>query len=245
MPRSIGTRNETSLHRELKFSYAGQHGRTEAEVAGFVADGINAEGEYIEVQTTSFAPLKEKERKLTAEAKLRIVYPAIIAKYLEVFSVGGKRVYRRKSNRQGSSWDLFNVLIYAPDLPLIPRVAIELVLVDAAEERVRDGKGSWRRKGLSIRDRRLITVHERICLEKPADYLRFVPFQKNEEFTSANLAEKAGISRVLARKTLYVLNRLGIVQRTGKQRNAFVYRLTVLKKTKKNPASNKRTQITT
>ena len=239
MPRCpIGTRNETSLHRDLKFTYAGEKGKTEAEVGGFVADGISADGEFIEVQTTNFAPLREKIHKFTAQAHLRIVYPAIITKYLEVFNTDGKRQYRRKSNRRGSSWDLFNALVYAPDLPLIPRVIIEIVLVDASEQRVRDGKGSWRRKGLSIRDRQLITIHERIPLKKVSDYRRFVPFKKNEDFTSTNLAEMTGISRMLAQKTLYVLTKIGIVSRIGKQRNAFIYRLARLRN-KKRPTSKK------
>ena len=240
----IGTRNETSLHRDLKFSYAGEDGLTEAPVAGFVADGINADGEYIEVQTTNFAPLKKKIQKLPTGACLRIVYPAIITKYLEVLSVRGKRQYRRKSSRRGSSWDLFDALVHAPDLPLDPRVVIELVLVDASEQRVQDGKGSRRRKGLSIRDRELIAVHERICLEKLSDYRRFVPFKKNEEFTSTNLAKVTGISRMLARKTLYVLTKLGIVTRIGRQRNAFIYRLARLRN-KKTPRNEKIVKITT
>jgi ribosomal protein S25 len=243
-PRPIGTRNETSLHRDLKFSYAGENGRTEAEIDGFVADGISADGEFIEVQTTNFALLREKVQKLTMRGQLRIVYPAIITKYLEVFNADGKRQYRRKSNRQGSPWDLFNALVRAPDLPLIPRVVIELVLVDASEQRVQDGKGSWRRKGVSIRDRQLITVHERICLEKRSDYRRFVPFKKNEEFTSTNLAEMTGISQMLARRTLYVLTKMGIVSRIGKQRNAFIYRLARLNN-KKNAPPQKIVKITT
>ena len=236
MPRPIGTRNESSLHRDLKFSYAGQGGRTEAEFAGCVADGINAEGEYIEVQTTNFALLRKKIPKFTAQAHLRIVYPAIITKYLEVFNARGKRQYRRKSNRRGSPWDLFNALVYAPEVPLMPRVIIEIVLVDAAEQRAQDGKGSWRRRGLSIRDRQLITVHERIPLKKRSDYRRFVPFKKNEEFTSTNLAEVTGISRMLAQKTLYVLTKMGIITRIGKQRNAFIYRLAKLSSKKRSTA---------
>jgi len=234
----IGTKNESSLHRDLKFSYAGQDGRVEAEVAGYVADGISADGEFIEVQTSHFASLREKIHKFTAKARLRIIYPVIITKYLEVFDADGTRQYRRKSSRRGTPWDIFNELVYAPDLPLTPRVIIELVLVDASEQRVRDGKGSRWRKGLSIRDRQLITVHERICLEKFSDYHRFVPFKKNEGFTSTNLAETAGISRILAQRTLYVLTKMGIVSRIGKQRNAFIYRLARLK-TKKRPKTNK------
>jgi hypothetical protein len=219
--KSIGTRHETSLHRELKFSYAGS-GRIETEVAGFVADGITADGEFIEVQTGSFGPLREKAQTFAAQGKVCIVHPVIITKYIEVFDARGKRLYRRKSPRRGTPWDLFNALVYAPELPFIRGLTIEVVLIDVSEQRVRDGKGSWRRKGVSIKDRKLLTLHERIRLKKPSDYLRFVPFGK-EPFTSSDLKEKAGIRRELAQKTLYVLVKLGIIQITGKQRNALVY----------------------
>jgi ribosomal protein S25 len=219
---SIGTHNESSLHRDLKFRYAGQDGETEAKVAGFVADGINAEGEYFEIQIGSFGPLKKKA--LALQGRLRVIHPIIITKYIEVYNKRGKLQYRRKSPRRGQPWDLFNVLVYSPDLPLIPGLVIELALVDAAEQRVQDGKGSWRRKGVSIRDRQILVFHTRITLEKPSDYIRFVPFKKKEKFTSALLAQKAGISVDLARKTLYVLTKIGIVKKIGKQGNALVYK---------------------
>ena len=223
MSHSIGTESEYSLHRDLKFRYAGRRGLTEAEVAGYVADGINAKGEFIEVQTGSFGPLKKKVRDLAVLGKVKIIYPVIVTKYIEVFDTKGKRLYRRKSPSRGSPWDLFGAMIYAPSLPLIQGVSIELILVDADEERVKDGNGSWRRRGISIRDRKMTAFHGRIRLGKPPDYRRFVPFKKNEEFTSALLKEKAGIQIDLARKTLYVLAIIGVVKKIGKQRNAFVY----------------------
>jgi stalled ribosome alternative rescue factor ArfA len=149
----------------------------------------------------------------------------VITKYIEVFGSNGKREYRRKSPRRGSPWDLFDALVYAPELPLTRGLVIELVLLDASEQRIRDGKGSWRRKGVSIKDHQLLAVHERICLEKLADYFRFVPFTPAECFTSASLSERANIRRELAQKTLYVLARLGIIEKTGKERNAVVYRI--------------------
>ena len=224
IPYTIGTRYEKSLHRDLKFSYAGLRGKTEVAVDGFVADGINARGEFIEIQTGSFSPLKKKIQKLSAQGRVRIVYPVIVTKYLEVYNTRSKLQYRRKSPRKGNPWDLFNALVYASDLPLIPGLVIELALVDALECRVQDGKGSWRREGLSIQDRRMIALHERICLEKPSDYLRFIPFEKNGKFTSSMLGKKAGIRITLARKTLYVLTKMGVVQRIGKQGNSYVYK---------------------
>jgi hypothetical protein len=243
-PHSIGTERESSLHRSLKFRYAGEGGKTEQIVEGFVADGVRDDGEFIEVQTGSFAPLRRKIPELVKQGKVRIIHPIAIAKYIDVYEsvppkrsakkaagavsnaagTTGKPLYRRKSPRKGSPWDLFDALLYAPELALLPGLTIELVLLDITEKRLRDGKGSWRRKGVSILDREMSAWHEAILLAKPADYLRFVPFKKNEEFTTALLAERAGIDAVAARKTLYVLTKLGIVTRIGKQKNSWVYK---------------------
>jgi hypothetical protein len=204
-------------------------------VGGFVADGVSARGELIEVQIGSFGPLRRKAPELAAHGRVRIVYPVIVAKFIEVFEPAksrsrgsssprtGKRLYRRKSPRRGNPWDLFDALLYAPELPLVPGVRIELALVDVIEKRLKDGKGSWRRKGVSIADRELAAWRETILLESPKDYLRFAPFAKNEQFTTAALAEQAGITATLARKTLYVLTKMGIVTRIGKKGNSLVY----------------------
>ena len=225
MPRAIGTANETSLHRQLKRIYGGRGWRSEIEIAGFVVDGINADGAYVEVQSGGFGRFAEKAKIIAALGSLKVIHPIIIAKYIEVFDAGGRELRRKKSPRSGSPWDLFRELVYAAELPLVPGLEIELALVDAAEERVLDGKGSWRRMGASVRDRRLIALRESIGLKTPADYLRFVPFARNEEFTSGALAKKAGIRVALARKTLYVLAKLGIAERIGKKGNALVYQL--------------------
>ena len=220
----INTHNESSLHRELKFQYAGSKGRTEAEIGGFVADCVNAKGEYIEIQTGSFGPLKKKAKEIAVRGKVKIVYPVIVTKYIEVYDTGGKLLYRRKSPRKSSPWDLFRALVYAPELPLVKGVTVEIALVDVDEKRVKDGKGSWRRKGVSIHDRKMTAFHSRICLKKPADYRSFIPFAKNKKFTSALLGKKAGIDAGIARKALYVLVKIGVVEKIGKRGNAFVFR---------------------
>ena len=234
MAHTIGTYSESSLHRDLKLSYAGRGGQIEAEVAGFVADGRNADGEYIEVQTGSFAPLRQKAKKITKQGKLRIVYPVIVTKHIEVFTVRGRCLSRRMSNKHGNPWNLFDALVYAPQLPLIRSLTIEIALIDATERRVQDGKGSRRRQGMSIRDRQMTALHGRICLKRPADYLCFLPFEQDEQFTTTLLHKKAGISIHLARKTVYVLHRLGLVEKTGKQGNSLVYQIAPGKKRRRN-----------
>jgi len=245
--KTIGTSNESSLHRTLKFQYTGPDGKTEVAAGEFLADGIRKDGEYIEVQTGSFAPLKKKVKKFASYGKVRIIHPVAVKKMIEVYKpvserpVSGKPIsekfsakkqagkksgellYRRKSPVKGSLWNIFDALVYAPELPLIKGVSIEVVLIDTTEKRVKDGKGSWRRKGISIKDRQLACWHESVLFEKPADYLRFIPFKKKEEFTSSLLAERAGVDKWTARKALYVLTKLKVVKRTGKKGNSWIY----------------------
>ena len=221
--KSIGTRNESSLHRTLKYQYTGAGGKTEKKVGEYVADGIRKDGEYIEVQTGSFAPLKKKVKEFTVHGKVRIIYPVAVTKKIEVYDSKGKFLYRRKSPLRGSPWNLFDALLHAPELPLQKGVVIEIVLADITEKRVRDGKGSWRRKGVSIKDRELLAWHESIVLRKPADYLRFVPFNKKEEFTVSMLAKSAEVNQWTAQKALYVLNKMKVVKKIGKKAREHLY----------------------
>nr|AGS54375.1 hypothetical protein [uncultured bacterium contig00015] len=162
----IGLLNESSLHKTLKYRYCGRNGKTEVSAGEYVADGRRADGEYIEVQTGSFGPLKEKILKLRAEGKVRIIHPIALTKTIEVYDTAEKLLYRRKSPQKGSMWDIFDALLYAPLLPLTEGVTIEIVMADITEKRVKDGKGAWRRKGISIHDRALTAFHESIVLEE-------------------------------------------------------------------------------
>jgi hypothetical protein len=222
--------NESSLHRKLKYQYAGKGGKTEVCAGEYVADGRRKDGEYIEVQTGSFGPLKDKVKELAASGSVRIIHPVAVKKIIEVYKpgnrgvlCGGSLLYRRKSPLKGSQWDIFDALLSAPLLPLIRGLSIEVVLVDILEKRIKDGKGSWRRKGISLYDKELAACHNSVFLNKPADYLRFIPFKKKEKFTSSLLAEREGINANTARKALYVLTKMGVVKRKGKKGNAWVY----------------------
>ena len=232
--KSIGTRNESNLHRSLKFRYTGSDGFTEVETGEFVADGRKADGEYIEVQTGSFAPLEKKIRELSKKSKVRIIHPIAVKKTIEVYesiekkkkNAGlryGKLLYRRKSPVKGNKWNIFDALVYAPTLPLLRRVSIEIVFVEIIEKRIKDGKGSWRRKGISIADRELAAWRDSILFKRPKDFLTFLPFKKNEEFTGAALAKRSCIDIASARKALYVLTKMNVVKRIGKQGNSWKY----------------------
>ncbi|MDR1902254.1 MAG: hypothetical protein LBQ88_08260 [Treponema sp.] len=219
----IGTEKESSLHRSLKFRYAGEGGQTEIEKDGYVCDGLTENGCLIEVQTGSFGPLKEKARNLAAGAPIIIIHPIVLSKEIELYSNEGELLYRRKSPRKGGIYDLFKNLIYAPELPLVTGLTIELALVDISEKRIQDGRGSWRRKGVSIADKSLLFYHNSIPLLSSRDYAIFLPYTEKDTFTVRDLSKKARINENLARKCLYVLCKLGLTVKTEKKGNAWVY----------------------
>jgi hypothetical protein len=222
--RGIGTKREGSLHRALKFRDTGLEGNIEVSRGAYVCDGVNEEGEMLEVQTGSFGPLKKKVPELLRLGPVRIVHPIVIRKSIETRDASGVLLRSRKSPRKGTPWDLFKALIYAPELPLAQGLCLELALVDVLEKRVLDGKGSWRRKGASIADKSITEYHETLVFTAPRDYRYFLPFKARESFTVRGLAEKAGIAAPVAGKALYVLTRIGLAKRVGKEGKAWVYR---------------------
>jgi len=218
----IGTRNESSLHQALKFRYA-ELGETERETAGFVCDAIGPEGEVVEIQTGHFGDLKKKLPALAKNNKVRLIYPVIVNKTLELYDKSGKLLSRKKSPKKGSAWDIFNELIYFPELATLRGVTIELALVDAIERRRDDGKGSWRRKGISIEDRVLESCRESIVLKRKADWRRFVPVQG--EFTIKTLALTIHTKPFVAQRTVYVLTKAGVVSKLRKEGRAWIFQV--------------------
>ena len=227
---SIGTRKESSLHRSLKFQYSGTGGSIEYAASSYVCDAITEDGELIEVQTGSFGPLKEKIKKLTKENRVKIIHPIINLKKIELYNAEGELIRSRKSPIKGKNWDLFDALVYAPLLPKIKNLSIELAIVDIIEKRIDDGTGSWRRKGVRIIDRVLEYWHSSLILKKPKDYLQFVPFAGKECFTVTEMAKKSGMKREMAQKAIYVLVKMQLLEKTGKKGRAFVYKVKGTKK---------------
>jgi hypothetical protein len=222
-------KRESALHYELKFQYAGIDGKTEVNIKAcgidenYICDGVTGTGEIIEIQTGSFAPLKEKVKNLSLEHKIRIVHPVILHKYIDLFDKNGVIIHSRKSPVSGGKWDLFKVLIYGWEIAASDNVCIELAFVDIVEKRLNDGLGSWRRKGVSIVGKSITARYPPLVLRGKADYVQFAPFERDARWTTADLSRRAKISSSLAGKTLFALTKLGVVERTGKKGRAWVY----------------------
>jgi hypothetical protein len=119
--------------------------------------------------------------------------------------------------------DLFDELIRIPDLIDEDNFILEILMTKEEEIRCKDGKGSWRRKGISIVDRKLVEVVEKVTFKDKKDFLRFLPEELTEKFTNKELAKILKITVYKARKITYCLRKMEIVKEVGKLRNELIF----------------------
>ena len=154
----IGVRNEMAVHAALKKLYCEPGDVLEGEVGPFVVD-ILKDARVVEVQRGGFASMRKKLGALLTEHVVHLVYPVAQEKYLVYISAEtGEVEQRRRSPKRGTVWDVFSELVYIPKLITHPNFILEVVLIVEEEIRCCDGRGSWRRNGVSIVNRHLVDV---------------------------------------------------------------------------------------
>lgn len=222
METGINIRNESTLHRQIKDWYAQEGDELEVSVSGFIID-IRRDDLLIEVQTSSFGALKRKLDRLLPEYRMRIIYPVFLEKWLIRYDEAGQVVSRRKSPRSGSNLDIFPELVHIIPWLNHPHLSLEILQISGEEIRKEDGRGSWRRKGISIEDRQLLEVKQTITVHCKTELFNLIGHNFPESFSSSYLARSLSVPPRFARKILYTLSRLDLIQPAGKSGNAILY----------------------
>lgn len=224
---NIGTENERSLHAALKKWYARPGDRLEVHVDGYIIDLLrtHAHGkqELIEIQTKNFAAIAQKLGSLVKNYRVRLVYPIPVEKWITRITATGEFIRRRKSPKRGKPIDLFTELIRAPDLLRQKNLVIEILLTKEEEIWCEDGKGSWRRKGASRKDRKLLEVIDRIELKDGKDLLGFLPEELPTPFSNKDLALLMGEPVRIVRMLTYSLRKCGVAKVVGKKGNELLF----------------------
>jgi len=222
---SIGTLNEKTLHADLKWLFSESHDQLEKRVENFVID-IVRDDLLIEIQTANFTNIRKKLEKLVQNHKVCLVHPIVRDKWIiNIDTKLDKTIRRRLSPKHCSYIDIFEELIRIPDMISHPNFAIEIILVQIEEVRENSGNGSWRRKGWSICDKKLISVLERKEFRNPSDFLNFIPKSLEPPFTNFELAHSLKKPLRLARKMSYCLRKMGMLKVIGKRGRAYLYDL--------------------
>ncbi|NLZ43568.1 MAG: hypothetical protein GX894_01785 [Clostridia bacterium] len=223
----IGTENERSLHAAVKKWYAQPGDELEVYVDGYIVDLVRAHArggqELIEIQTKNLSAIAQKLGALAKNHRVRLVYPLPVEKWIIRTTATGEYIGRRKSPKKGKPIHLFTELIRAPDLLGRKNLVLEILLTREEEIWCEDGKGSWRRKGASRKDRRLLEVIDRIELKNNKDLLGFLPEGLATPFSNKDLAFLLGEPVNLVRMLTYSLRKCGVIEVVGKKGNELLF----------------------
>jgi hypothetical protein len=215
---------EYSLHSEIKEWYSILGGEIEVKVDDFIVDVVK-DGFLIEIQTRNLFAIKNKLGKLLLTNPVRLVYPLSKVKWLVYVSNSGDFVRKRRSPKREKIVDLFIELVHLSDLTNNKNFSFEVLLIEEEEIRCDDGKGSWRRRGISIKDRKLLKVFDRILFEDRTDFLKILPNNLGAPFTNRVLAKELGISIRLAQKITYCLRKMNVLIIDGKKKRELLFRV--------------------
>lgn len=222
----IGTLGEKTMHAVLKHYFEPHTQNHEIKIGGYVADIVGEDG-IIEIQTRQFDRLRKKLTAFLQVCDVTIVHPIPHVKWLSWIDPDtGAVTKKRKSPKVGTPCDIFRELYKIKPLLHDPHLHLCIVLVDVEEYRYLNGWSADRKKGSSRCDRVPVGIVEELYLYSIEDYRKLLPAALPTPFTSKDLSKAAKISISCAQTALNILFSLGIVERVGKKKNAYLYQLT-------------------
>ena len=221
-PHNIGSINERSLHSQIKDWYSLETDDIEVKVGGYIIDIIRGDL-LIEIQTGNFTSIRDKLRNLVENNTVRLVYPIPALKWVVRITTEGEEISRRRSPKKGKLSDLFTELVSIPDLASEDNLSLEILMIESEDIWCDDGKGSWRRRGASIVDRRLIDVRDSVGFSTRDDFLQFIPKNIETPFTNKTLADESGMKINIVRQMTYCLRKMGAIEEVGRKGNALLF----------------------
>jgi hypothetical protein len=216
---------ESSLHHALKQLFAQNGGQIEVAVDGYQIDVIQG-SLLIEIQTGNFSAIRTKLAALLPAHPVLLVHPIPAETWLLKYDQSGhKLIERRRSPRRGRWEHIFKELVRIPHLLDHPNLTLEILLTRQEELRCDDGRGSWRRKGWSISDHRLLEILERRVYAERQDFRRFLPDSLPPTFTSRELAAALKMPAHIAQKMAYSLRVMGLLSIQQRRGRAYLYEI--------------------
>ncbi|MCB8976936.1 MAG: hypothetical protein H6657_05860 [Ardenticatenaceae bacterium] len=220
----IGTLAEKSLHAGIKEWYGRSGDQFEVQVDGFFIDIVRGE-QLIEIQTRHFGAIKRKLGRLLDNHPVLLLHPIAQEKWIVRETAVGQPISRRKSPKKGQALDLFSELMRIPHLLPHPNLVVGALLTRQEEIWRDDGQGSWRRKGWSLHDHRLLEVVGLHTFATPAELLTLLPPDLPQPFTTRHLARQGKLKLNLAQRITYTLSRCDVIAQVGKEGRSNLYRV--------------------
>lgn len=221
----IGTLSEKTVHAILKNYYQPDEDKQEIPIGNYVAD-IYAHGEIIEIQTRQFDKMRGKLQAFLPLYPVTVVYPIPLHKWIVwIDAESGELSRKRKSPAKGNPYmvfpELYKIKMFLKD----PHLRFRLAMLDMEEYKLLNGWSRDRKRGASRYDRIPTEFVQELEIERPEDFMQFVPLELEGAFTSAEFAGAARINISLARVALNILHYMGTVQRIGRKERQYLYQV--------------------
>ena len=222
----IGMQKEKTLHAVLKCTEEPDPDCQEIPIGSYIADILTGDKKVIEIQTANMQAMRDKLKSFLPIYPVKIVYPIPYQKWVTWIDPDtGELTVRNRSTRKGSFYQAFKELYKIRPFLRDPHLSIDLMLLDMEEYRVRDGWSRDGKRGSHRYDRIPVSIVSEILLERPEDYMIFLPPDLPEPFDSRTFAACAGIKGDMSSTILLMLTELGVAERIGKKGNAYLYRV--------------------
>lgn len=220
----IGTLSEKSIHAIMKYYYAPNPAYHEQKVGSYVAD-ILMDGEIMEIQTRAFNNLRHKLDAFLPEHEVTIIHPIAHTKWLSWIDTDTGEVSKpHKSPKTGTIYkmipELYKIKMYLRD----EHLHFMFPLIDVQETRLLNGWSKDKKRGSYRNDGIPVGIYDEIHINTRRDYLLLLPDTLPDEFTVRDLQTCAHIPQSHASTLLGILFYIEVVDRIGKNGNAFIYR---------------------
>lgn len=232
----INTYNETSLHRELKEIYAQKHqGNTEIEIENYICDIVCSDenSTIIEIQTSNLSKLTSKIEKLTKFHKVKLIYPLATTTYLQRQDETGKVLSKRKSPKKKNIYSIFGELFSLYKLFDNKNFSLTILFCEICIEKIvfenpvqTPNKSRRFRKNWLIKDKKLISINEKVILKTKKDLQNLIPKEIPEYFSSKDLRNTEIKNE--ANKMIWVLRKANLIEQVEKKGNLIIYKKTSL-----------------
>lgn len=221
----IGVCKERTLHAALKSYYEPDRTRQEKPLLGYIADIFNEEG-VTEIQTRDFYTMKKKLETFLPEFPVTIVYPAVRQKWLIwINPETGEVTSKRRSPKFGTPYIVFNELYSIRTLLTHTNLRLKIIMVDVEEYRQLNGWSRDKKRGSTRNERIPVGMGDEITINSKYDYIKLIPDKLPSAFYTSDYAKNAEISRSSAQTALNVLNAVDAVERIGRDKKGYIYKI--------------------
>lgn len=221
----IGLLQEHTLHRVLKFYLSIDETFHEIKIGRMYADVV-LENHIYEIQTKSFNLMRKKLEVFLQNHDVTIVYPMALNKTIYLTNEFGELVSVKKSPKHANPLEIFWELYKIKNFLLDKKLHFKILMLDIDEYRIEKEKTWKSRKGFE-RDNQVPKMINHIYdINSSNDFKdMLLKYNLKEVFTSKDFLKSTHLTIKKATTALNVLTHLNVVERIGKERNSYLYKI--------------------